>query len=264
MDFMQQMVFTRHSTMSSATGVATFLLEITRLLSGATSGLARQTLIAAVHRFSRTFLVPALLLHCARCYLTPQRPYRAIIPDGEVLSVQRNQSEPFYKEEQDVPVVAMDVGLGACLPSPGMRSAVRKRACHAHGDEMRLSAADRSSLVLLRGALTTVPHQHPVGPVLTHFANVSWACAFVLFSFYCIEDKWAQPGVVPAGGLVNAALDDGVAAAVPLVGVAAKGQDAGKAGEDGVGAGMPGGAAPAAPAPAPQPGKRALLVSRAR
>lgn len=186
MDLMQQMVFTSHSTMTSATGVTTFLLEVTRSLSGATSGLARQTLIAAIHRFSRTILLPAVVSHITKCYLTSQRPYRAIIPDGEVLAVQRHQSEPLYKEEQDVPVVASDVGLGACLPSPRMRSAIRKRTCHAHGESMRLSAADHSSLVLLRGATATHPNPHPEGLVLTHPANVSWACALIFSSFYCI------------------------------------------------------------------------------
>jgi len=48
-DVMSQMVFTGHSTLSSAASVLCFLLEATDSLSGAFSGLARQTLIAAAH-----------------------------------------------------------------------------------------------------------------------------------------------------------------------------------------------------------------------
>lgn len=183
MDLMQQMVFNGHSTMTSAAGVACSLPEDTQSLSGASSGLARQTLIKAIHRFSRALLVPSVLFHCPRCYLNPQRPYRALIPDGEVLSVQRNQSEPLEKDDQDVPVVAMDVGLGACLPSPGTRAVIRKRTCHAYGEAMRLSSAEHSSLVVLHGAAAGDPDPHNPGPVVTHPANVSWACAYTFFLF---------------------------------------------------------------------------------
>lgn len=97
--------------------------------------------------------------------------------------MQRNQSEPLEKDDQDVPVVAMDVGLGACLPSPGTRAVIRKRTCHAYGEAMRLSSAEHSSLVVLHGAAAGDPDPHNPGPVVTHPANVSWACAYTFFLF---------------------------------------------------------------------------------
>jgi len=84
LDVMTQMVFTGHGTMSSAASFLCFLLESTRSMSGAASGLARQTLIIAAHRFARTLIVPASLFRCAKCKQADDRPYLAVIADGQV------------------------------------------------------------------------------------------------------------------------------------------------------------------------------------
>ncbi|KAK1857369.1 hypothetical protein I4F81_012928 [Pyropia yezoensis] len=116
MDVMAQSIFTGNSTLSSAAGVMCFLLESTKSLSGALSTLTRQTLIKALHRFSRTLIVPAALFRCDKCYLSPQRPYPAVIMDGQVISVQRNQSEALTRVEQDLCVVAMERDLVPAFP----------------------------------------------------------------------------------------------------------------------------------------------------
>lgn len=82
LDVMTQMVFTGHGTLSSAASVLCFLLESTRSMSGAASGLARRTLIIAAHRFARTLIVPASLFRCAKCKQARDRPYLAVIADG--------------------------------------------------------------------------------------------------------------------------------------------------------------------------------------
>lgn len=253
MDMMQQMVFNGHSTMTSATGVACSLLEVTQSLSGASSGLARQTLIKAIHRFSRALLVPSVLFHCPRCYLNPHRPYRALIPDGEVLSVQRNQSEPLEKDDQDVPVVAMDVGLGACLPSPGTGAVIRKRTCHAYGEAMRLSSAEHSSLVVLHGAAAGDPDPHNLGPVVTHPANVSWACAYTFILFYCIENGAVQAPAAADGGGGGGAPNGDALVVGPDPAPVADGGELGQGAPDAAGDGPPA-AAVGAPAAAGQPG----------
>lgn len=143
MDVMSEILSTGHNTLSAATGVMCFLLESTESLSGAHSGLTRQTLIRAMHRYSRTLIAPASLFHCSKCYNSPQRPYRALITDGDVLSVQRNQSQALTRVEQDVSVVPMDVGLGACLPIAGLRGAVRRRKKMDRETPMRLTVPEK-------------------------------------------------------------------------------------------------------------------------
>jgi len=66
MDDITQMIFTGHSALSSAAAVLCFLLEVAKSLSGALSALARQTVIAAVHRYARTLIVPASLFRCTK------------------------------------------------------------------------------------------------------------------------------------------------------------------------------------------------------
>lgn len=139
MDVMSEIILTGHSTLSAATGVMCFLLESTESLSGARSGLTRQMLIRAMHRSSRTLIAPASLFHCSKCYNSPQRPYHALITDGDVLSVQRNQSQALLRVEQDVSLEPMDVGLGACLPIAGLRGAVRRRTKLDRETPMRLT-----------------------------------------------------------------------------------------------------------------------------
>lgn len=150
MDLTSQLAFTGHCTLSSATGASTLLLELANSLGIETDSLTRQTIIKALHRFSRTLLVPAVLFKCLRCSFNPQRPYKSVVLDREVISVRRNQSEELHRDQQDVPVVAIDTGHGACIFSPSLRGIIRKRAVHDGEDPMKLSVAKHAPLLPFR------------------------------------------------------------------------------------------------------------------
>lgn len=200
MDGMAEISLTGHSTLSASTGVMCFLLESTGSLCGAREGLTRQTLIIAMHRYSRTLIAPASLFHCRKCYNTPQRLYRALITVGEVLLVQRNQSQALMRVEQDVSAVPMDFGLGACLPNAGLRGAIRRRTTMEREGPMPLTVADKGLLSSFEGAAVGDPDPHGNGAVLSLPRNVAWAAAFLFFSFYNIvpagagADQPFQPG----------------------------------------------------------------------
>ena len=70
LDVMAQMVFTGHSTLSSAAGVFSFLLEVTKSLPGGRQSLSRKLLTTAIHRYTRTLLLPSALFRCLACYKT--------------------------------------------------------------------------------------------------------------------------------------------------------------------------------------------------
>ena len=194
LDVMTQMVFTGHGTLSSAASVLCFLLESTKSLSGAPSSLARQTLIVAVHRYSRTLIVPATLYRCTKCKRAGDRPYIAVIADGQVLSILRNQSQPLVRLTQDVVCVAMDAGLGACLSSAAMRAAIRKRLTADKQVVARVTKDDHAALKRLSEELSSVPAPHAADAVTSLPANLSWASAFLFFSFYTNELSEVDPG----------------------------------------------------------------------
>lgn len=244
MDMMAQMVFTGHSTLSSATGVATLLLEVTKSLPDGEHGLSRQTLIKAVHRFSRTLLVPAVLFRCSKCYLTEQRPYPAVISDGEVISVQRNQSEVLVRQEENVPVASLDTGHGSCLFSPALRAVVRKRSQHDLNEPLPLTVAERTSLTGFMDDGAAVPDPHVAHRVKTRPGNVRWAAAFVFSFFYSVEEDAGEPApAAPAGPQA--------VAHPPLVGLPAAADGPAAAADDG--AAGDGAAGQAAPLPLVQP-----------
>ena len=126
MDVMSQIVFTGHSTLSSAASVRCFFLEVTKSLSGASSALARQTVISAVHRYARTLIVPASLFRWAKCNVDGDRPYWAVIADGEVLSKLRSQSQPLFRVVKNVRVIEIDTSFAFVLPLASLRAAIRK------------------------------------------------------------------------------------------------------------------------------------------
>jgi len=163
LDVMTQMVFTGHGTLSSAASVLCFLLESTRSMSGAASGLARQTLIIAAHRFSRTLIVPASLFRCSKCKQAGDRPYLAVIADGQVLSILRNQSQPLVRLTEDVVGVPLDAGHGWCLASAGLRAAIRKRTTAERQHAVRLTKEEHLTLKSLADELTSEPPPHAAG-----------------------------------------------------------------------------------------------------
>jgi len=127
LDVMTQMVFTGHGTFLSAASVLCNLVESTKSFLGALASLARQMVIAAVHRYSRNLIVPATLFRFKKCKKAGDRPYLAIVADGQVPSILSNQSQPLVRLTEDVVGVAMDAGQEAWLASAQMRSAIRKR-----------------------------------------------------------------------------------------------------------------------------------------
>jgi len=84
-DVVAQIVFSGHSTLSSAPSVLCFLLETTKALPAGRNSLSRQTITAVVHRYSRTVIVSASLFRCSRCFSSPLRPYKAVVQDGQVI-----------------------------------------------------------------------------------------------------------------------------------------------------------------------------------
>lgn len=244
MDVMAQSIFTGNSTLSSAAGVMCFLLESTKSLSGALSTLTRQTLIKALHRFSRTLIVPAALFRCDKCYLSPQRPYPAVIMDGQVISVQRNQSEALMRVEQDLCVVAMDTGLGACIPLPALRGVIRRLTRSDRDKAMRLSKADEKILRSFFQLSVGDPDPYPAGPVRSRPGNIMWAASYLFRCYYSIEpaavddaqdhDAAAEPaqvgGVAAGAGAAPFGPAPPGAAGPEQGGAAAPGPDAAPAG----------------------------------
>jgi len=228
LDVMTQMVFTGHGTLSSAASVLCFLLESTKSMSGAASGLARQTLIVAAHRFSRTLLVPASLFRCTKCKQLGDRPYLAVIADGQVLSILRNQSQPLMRLTEDVVGVPLDAGHGSCLASAGLRTSIRKRTTAERQQVVRLTREEHSTFRRLADELSSEPPPHAVGRVISKSANLAWAAAFIYFSFYTNEVSDSDPGAEAAA--------DGTAAANDASG---DGADAPAAGGAGAGGGGP-------------------------
>ena len=193
LDVMAQMVFTGHSTLSSAAGVFSFLLEVTKSLPGGRQSLSRQLLITAVHRYTRTLLVPAALFRCLACYKTEQRPYPVVVSDGEAISVQRNQSEPLERVEADVTVTKIDADVGSCLTIASLRGAIRKRAKAKSDETVRLTKRESQMMTAFGSASVADPTPHDADNVVTRPANVLWASSYIFFSFFTV-----QPAIVGA------------------------------------------------------------------
>ncbi|OSX69684.1 hypothetical protein BU14_1277s0001 [Porphyra umbilicalis] len=237
LDVLMQLVFTGHGTLSSAAAVLCFLLESTKSMTGAKSGLARQTLIVAAYRYARTLIVPASLFCCSKCKKAGDRPYLAIIADGQVLSIWRNQSQRLVRLTDDVVGVPMDAGHGSCLASAPLRAAVRKRMSADRQQVVRLTKDESVVLKRLSEELSSVPLPHPAGRVTSKSANLSWAAAFIVYSFYTNEVSATDPGPNTAGVANGQEADDGDEDADPP----AAGAGAGAGGDDPVAAGGDGG-----------------------
>jgi len=200
-DVVSEMVFAGHSTLSSASSVLCFLLEVTKALPAGRNSLSRQTITAVIHRYSRTLIVPASLFRCGRCYSSPLRPYKVVVQDGQVISVMRNQSEPLIKVTTDLSTTRMDVDIGCCLPSAAARSAVRKRSKAAAFDEpVRLTKEEYKALSSLSMAGLLTPEDQIAGSVCSHPATVRWACGALFFSFFHVSAVVRRPGARADGG----------------------------------------------------------------
>ncbi|OSX72534.1 hypothetical protein BU14_0427s0024 [Porphyra umbilicalis] len=197
-DVLSQMVFTGHSTLSSAAGVFSFLLEVSDSLPHGRQSLSRQLLTTAVHRYTRTLLVPAALFRCLRCYKSPQRPYPVVVSDGEAISVQRNQSEPLERVDADVPVTRLDTDVGSCVTVPALRALIRKRARAKCEEATRLTA--REALLIPGFAAATVadPEPHDPDNIVARPANVLWAASYIFFSFCSVQSVSAGASHAPA------------------------------------------------------------------
>ena len=210
-DVVSQMVFTGHSTLSSAAGVLCFLLETTKALPAGRNSLSRQTLTSVVHRFSRTLIVPESLFRCIRCYSTAQRPYKALIQDGQVISVMQNQSEPLLRVTTDLTVTRMDTDTGCCLHLVAARSAVRKR-CRAPIEEtVRLNKDEFKALKQLMVSSAQLPADADANSVVSTPTTVWWACGSLFFSFFEIKEVVRQPtgqDVAVGGGGNDGAVDE--------------------------------------------------------
>jgi len=195
-DVVSEMVFSGHSTLSSASSVLCFPLEVTKALPAGRNSLSWQTITAVIHRYSRTLIVPTSLFRCGRCYSSPLRPCKVVVQDGQVISVIKNQSEPLFKVTTDLSTTRMDVDMGCCLPSAAARSAVRKRTKAAAFDEpVRLTKEEYKALLSLRMAGLLAPEDQTAGSVCSHPAIVRWACGALFFSFFHVSAIVRRPGV---------------------------------------------------------------------
>jgi len=91
----------------------------------------------------------------------------AIIADGKVLSMLRNQSQPLVRLTKDVIGVAMDAGQGACLASAPMRAAIRKRMTADKQPVVQLTKDEKATLERLAEDLETDPRLHTVCAVVS-------------------------------------------------------------------------------------------------
>jgi len=187
MDVITQMVFTGHSTLSSAAAVLCFLLEVSESLSGASSALARQTVIAAVHRYARTLIVPASLFRCTKCKVDGDRPYWAVIADGEVLSILRSQSQPLFRVTEDVRVVPIDTNFASVLPVASLRAAIRKALTSERMEAVRLSKTEFSALRDLGSSVADTPAPRGPGVVVASPMTLQWAASLLFFSFFSLS-----------------------------------------------------------------------------
>ena len=196
-----QMVFSGHSTLSSAARVLCLLLEVTKALPAGRNSLSRQTISAIIHRYSRTLIVPASLFRCGRCYSSPLRPYKVVVQDRQVVSVMMHQSEPLIKVTTDLSTTRMDVDIGCSLSSAAARSAVRKRSKAAAFDEpVRLTKEEYKALSSLSMAGLLNPEEQVAGHVTSHPATVRWACGALFFSYLQISALVRRPSVRAEGG----------------------------------------------------------------
>jgi len=204
MDVMLEMVLTRHSTLSSAASVLCFLLESTDSLSGPSADLSWQTLVAAAHRYGRTLMVPANLFRCGKYTVAGERPYIAIIADGEVLSIIRNQSQPLMPVTEGVSVVPMDANHGSCVPVAAIRAAVRKRLSADRGAVVRLTEDDHAALARFGEELVSVPEAHEAEEQRSSPRAVMWAGVFLFLPFFTNEQAEQLPVVACAAAGVAA------------------------------------------------------------
>jgi len=193
-DVVSQMVSSGHSTLSSASSVLCFLLEVTKALPAGRNSLSRQTMTAVIHRFSRTLIVPSSLFRCGRCYSSPLRPYKAVVQDGKVILVMKHQSEPLIKVSTDLSTTRMDVDVGCSLPLAAARSAVRKRSKGPFYQPVWLTQEEHKALSDLSLAGLLTPEDQIVDNVRSHPTTVRWACALLFFSFFKISLSVHRPG----------------------------------------------------------------------
>jgi len=155
------------------------LLEVTKALSAGRNSLSRQTVTAVVHRYSRTLIVPASLFRCRRCYLSPVRPYKVVVQDGQVISVMKNQSEPLLKVTTTLSTTRMDVDIGCCLGVAAARSAVWKRSKNPFDESLRLTKNEYKAMAELSMAGLLSPDDQTAGNVCSHPETVRWACGAI-------------------------------------------------------------------------------------
>ena len=210
MDVMSQMVFTGHSTLSSAAAVLCFLLEVSKSLSGASSALARLTVISAILRYARTLIVPASLFRCIKCKVDGDRPYWAVIAVGEVLSILRSQSQPLVRLTEDVRVVPIDTNFASVLPLASLRAAVRRSLTSERMEAVRLSKTEFVALRDLASHVADTPAPHGPGVVVADPTTLQWAASLLFFSFFSIGVT-NQPPPAANGGDSDEDEDDSTA-----------------------------------------------------
>jgi len=175
--------------------------------------------------------VPAVLFRCDKCMVLGDWPYIAIVADGKVLSILRNQSQPLIRVTEDVRVVPMDTNHGSCVPVAAIRGAVRKHLSADRGAVVRLTKDEHAALSRLGEELLSVPVAHAVEEQHSSPRAVMWAAAFLFFSFYTNDQAHELPVVAGAAAGADdnaeAAGTDQGANGVPAVGAHAGGVNPG-------------------------------------
>jgi len=166
---------------------------VTNSLPDGRQSLSRKLLITAVHRYTRTLLVPSALFRCLACYKSEQRPYPVVVSDGKAISVQRNQSAPLERVEADVTVTKIDADVGSCLTIACLRGAIRKRAKAKSDETVRLTKRESQLMPAFGSASVANPTPHDADNVVACPANVLWASSYIDFSFFTM-----QPAIVGA------------------------------------------------------------------
>ena len=179
-----------------------------------------------MHRYARTLIVPASLFRCTQCKVDGDRPYWAVIADGEVLSILRSQSQPLYRVTEDVRVVPIDTNFASVLPVASLRAAIRKALTSERMEAVRLSKTDFSALRDLASYVSDTPSPRGRGVVVASPLTLQWAASLLFFSYFSLGlTDQAPPPATEDGEDVDGANDGDAAASATRDTVGGRGVD---------------------------------------
>lgn len=191
--FLDVILFTIISTKSSisaASATSAFQLHCTAAIFEGDSGKSRQELGRATDEYSRTLIVPRSLYKCSTCYGCSQRPYAAVVADGQTIGIFRDASYPFDRATQNVPTIPISVDNACSVGSAKVRRCIRQRLKAGFGEEVAFSKADQQAMAKFAGSSGTVP---PLG----NHRNASHRAVTAAWAASCFWTSFFEMSAVP-------------------------------------------------------------------